>query len=250
MSNNAPVNVKLETPTIVLRGWEDETQKWLALNRDVGGNADFYPLTVKAAYVVGVIHSLCQSVSILLSDEKAKLVSYIPAYGVFASGVELLGRCVRGNTGTVGSVDDLTTGFRWMASSFFDDYKDDYKSVPLGIIQVQTENYMYSISNLVALRHFSAHGQATSREVVEGGYEFGYIDYELLSHMPRLLANGIEKYWNDLQTEENLCNKLAAANVIALRNWPIFLSWSLFEADERGVYNSITEIFNRFDWSV
>ena len=68
--------------------------------------------------------------------------------------------------------------------------------------------------------------------------------------MPHLIAGGMEKYWSELQSSEVLCNRLAKAKVIALRKWPIFLSWSLFEADESGVYHSVGDIFNRFDWQV
>ena len=87
MGNNAPVNVKLKEPTIKIDGWDEDAQKWLTVNKDVQGNPDFYPLTVKAAYVIGVIHTICQSVSILLSDSQTRLITYLPAYGVFASGV-------------------------------------------------------------------------------------------------------------------------------------------------------------------
>ena len=103
---------------------------------------------------------------------------------------------------------------------------------------------------LAALRHFAAHGQATTNVTPAGTYQFGNIDYAILSKMPPLIADALERYWNHLQRDENLCNKLAEANVIALRNWPVLQSWSLFEKDESGRYHSITEIFNRFDWTV
>jgi len=103
---------------------------------------------------------------------------------------------------------------------------------------------------LVALRHFAAHGQATSKVTVPGVYKFGDIDYEILGKMPPLIAEGLERYWGQLQKEEDLCNKLARANVLALRNWPVLRSWLLFEKDASGKYYSITEIFNRFDWVI
>jgi hypothetical protein len=246
----APVNVKLETPTTRIDGWDKEAQQWLSVNQDAGGNSDFYPLTIKAAYVIGVIHTICESVSILLRDTNAKVTTYLPAYGVFASSVELLGRCINGNSSTKGSSRDLEAGFKWLASSYFEQYKNDYESVPPSIVLIQTSKYMYAIYNLVALRHLSAHGQATSKEVGKGYYEFGYIDYEILAQFPHLLASGLEKYWHELQSSEDLCNRLAQAKIIALRKWPVFLSWSLFQADSSGVYYSIEEIFNRFDWAI
>ena len=78
----------------------------------------------------------------------------------------------------------------------------------------------------------------------------GYFDYEILEHFPHFLASGIDKYWAELQISEDSCNKLAKAKIIALRKWPVFLSWSLFGADDTGAYHSIGEIFGRFDWKV
>ena len=113
----APVNVKLQEPTIPVRDWADQAAQWVALNHDLGGNDEFYPLTVKAAYVIGVIHDLCECVSLLLSPKAKVNVTYLPAYGVFASGVELLGRCINGNMTDTGSSTDLERGFRWIIPS-------------------------------------------------------------------------------------------------------------------------------------
>ncbi|MGB3905233.1 MAG: hypothetical protein WBB22_09940 [Anaerolineae bacterium] len=81
-------------------------------------------------------------------------------------------------------------------------------------------------------------------------YQFGNMDYELLTMMPQVIAQGVERYWGELQRSEALCNKLARANIIAFRNWPVFKSLSLFDRDDRGHYRSITEIFSQFDWRV
>lgn len=246
----APINVLLEHPTNRIEGWSEEAQKWVALNRESNGNPGFYPLTIKGAYVIGVIHTICETVSILVKYPNGKFITYLPAYGVFASAIELLGRCINGNSTTFKNTNDLETGFKWLASSFFEDYKNSYTNVPSSIVLVQTNQYKYTISNLVALRHFSAHGQATSREIGNGYYEFGYIDFEILRQFPPLLAKGLEKYWVKLRSDEEVCNRLANANIIALRNSPISLSWSLFEKDSFGNYHSIEELFKRFDWVV
>ena len=50
--------------------------------------------------------------------------------------------------------------------NFFEPYKT-YENVPDGIVLIETSKFMYAISNLVALRHFAAHGQATAKEVVK-----------------------------------------------------------------------------------
>lgn len=246
----APVNVKLKNPTENIDNWDEQAQQWLSVNQDAGGNPDFYPLTIKGAYVMGVIHTVCESVSVLLKDPNAKVTTYLPAYGVFASAIELLGRCINGNSTTRKNTKDLETGFKWLGSSFFEDFKDNYEGFPDHIVLIQTSKYMYRVPQLVALRHLAAHGQATSDKTPNGDYKFGYIDYEILAQFPLLLARGLENYWTKLINDENLCNNLAKANIIALRKWPVFLSWSLFEADSSGNYLSIEEIFSKFNWKI
>ena len=237
----APVNVKLETPTVAIPDWNQEAAEWMSLNAAAHGNPAFYPLTVKAAYVIGVIHDICESVSYLLAYPNAEATTYIPAYGVFASGVELLGRCVNGNSKTSGCVADLKTGFKWLVSS-------DYRTVQDSSELITTARSAYTIEMLTALRHFAAHGQATSRVTAAGSYQFGSIDHEILAKMPPLMAAGLERYWNQLGADEDLCNRLARANIIALRNWPVLKSWLLFERDRSGRHHSITAMFNRLDW--
>ena len=240
---SAPVNVKLQTPTVTIPHWNQEAAEWMRLNAAAHGNPGFYPLTVKAAYVMGVEHDICESVSHLLAHPRAKTTTYIPAYGVFASGIEILGRCINGNATTHGSVADLKTGFKWLATS-------SHVSGPDTHVLITTSRNSYTIDMLTALRHFAAHGQATANVTPGGTYQFGNIDYEILSKMPPLIAGGLERYWNQLQRDDNLCNRLAEANVIALRNWPVFRSWSLFERDQSGKHHSVTDIFNEFDWRV
>lgn len=123
----APVNVKLKTPTVAIPNWNQAASYWMSLNAAVNGNPDFYPLTVKAIYVIGIIYDLCESVSHLLAHPNTKATTYIPAYGVFASGIELLGRCVNGNSTTRGSVADLKTGFKWLVGSSYSTVEDAHK---------------------------------------------------------------------------------------------------------------------------
>jgi len=63
----APINVKLQSPTVSIPGWGTEAAQWMALNEQIRGNPCFHALTVKAAYVIGVIHDICASVTILLT---------------------------------------------------------------------------------------------------------------------------------------------------------------------------------------
>jgi hypothetical protein len=250
MASHAPINALLKNPTEVPLGWDVEEQKWLKLNQEIGGNEHFYPLTIKGAYVIGVIYCLCQSVSLLLEAPNTQGVTYIPAYGVFASGVELLGRCIRGNTSLGQTAKDLRVGYKWLAYCSDKEKFADHQDVPNDYVLVETAHFLYTIENLVALRHYAAHGQATTNISQKGEYQFGHIDFEILSHMPPLIADGLARFWHELLNNEETCNKLAAANVIALRGWPIRQSWVLFEKDQYGRYHGISEIFNRFVWSV
>ncbi|MBM3130863.1 MAG: hypothetical protein FJ009_19825 [Chloroflexi bacterium] len=236
----APVNVKLQEPTEIIPEWQEESQRWKNLNEIAGGNPLFFPLTIKAVYVIGIIHDLCESVSFLLRSPNVRQTTYIPAYGVFASGIDIFGRCIRGNDSPArGSTDDIKSGFKWLVSSA-------YENVPDTQVFIRTSTNQYTIETLVLLRHFAAHGQATSK----GESNFPSIDYEILAMMPPLIASGLERYWRELQDSSTLCNRLAKANIIAFRDWPIFKSWHLFERNEFGEYESVERIFAKFDWSV
>jgi len=232
----APINVKIKDPTVNIVGWQIESEKWLNLNREIGGNPWFYPLTVKGAYVLGIIHAICQSVSHLLSHVNVKNITYIPAFGIFSSGVELLGRCINGNPDLRGTVKDLRNGYKWLASSEINNISDNFQ-----LIETQIKNY--SITQLASLRHFAAHGQATASDV-------DFIDYEILGMMSSLLADGLDRYWEELKTNEKRCNALAKSNILPLRGWPVKKSWLLFEADKFGKYHSVKSIFTRFQWTI
>jgi hypothetical protein len=228
------MNMKLATPNISVPDWNEREIEWLQLNADFG-NLDFYPLTIKAAYVIGVIHGLCESVSILLRSTLPIDVSLFPAYSLFASSLDLLGRCLNGSDGVHSTTRDLRTGFNWIAASTIDDKNE-------GAIVATTAERAYTVGDLIQLRHFTSHGQATAIAVPLT------FDPEVLQPMPALLASGLEKYWNELQAREDYCNKLASANILAVRSWPIFKSWSLFERQQDGNYESMTAIFAKFDW--
>ncbi len=237
----APVNVKLANPTRSVPDWSMQSAVWTTLNQDVGGNPDFYPLTVKAAYVIGVIHDICTSVTCLLKVRRELLpATYIPAYGVCASGIEILGRCILGVADTRRSDESLKTGFKWLRSS-------SYATIPDSHQLIRTSSGVYDIETLAYLRHFAAHGQATvkQRTALHG---LQGIDLEILEHMPPLIADGLERWWNELQHSGELCNALAGANVLAFRTWPVFKMWRLFERDARGRYRTITDVFTEFNW--
>ncbi len=234
----APVNVLLQSPTIPIVGWDIQASQWTQLNRDVGGNPDFYPLTIKAFYIVGIMLGACTSVSILLRDPHSITSTYYPAYAVFASVIDLLGRCLRGNSKPIGTTDDVRAGFQWLAAPAL----DSYLSVPNEHILINTPT-CYSISDLIMLRHFTAHGQATTKQDIPP------FDFLVLERISPKLSPAMESYWALLQKNEQLCNLLAQANIRPYRNGPIFNSLWSFSADSTGKYLSIGDVFAKFDWA-
>jgi hypothetical protein len=232
-----PINVKLGSPTVRDSAWASQEQAWLALNRQVSGHPGFSALTIKAAYVIGIVHDICETVDVLIASALPREVKYVPAYAVFASAVEILGRCIRGNNDFRGSVADLRAGFEWLASS-------NSHGVAQAQSAVTTATAAYSVGELVALRHFATHGQATAKAAPQS------IDFELLERMPPILAAGLERYWTELNTTDMFCDRLARANVIAFRQWPVFKVWALLQGDATTGNQTITDVFGRFVWRV
>ena len=231
-----PINVKLENPTVPVQDWQQQAQEWQDLNREVNGNPDFYPLTIKFGYVLGVIHDICESVACLLHETQfARQTSYIPAYGLFASGVELLGRCVDGEP--VLRRSTLRAGLRWLADPRF----PQYEQVPENTVLIDTSQREYTIDELAHLRNFAAHGQATSA--------FQAVDYQIISQLRPLLRDSLEDYWAKLTTDDDPgpCNRLALANVVRLRGWPVLKTWILLQGNQQIGYQSITDLFDRFE---
>jgi hypothetical protein len=240
----APVNVEPKYPDtsswkeVDRNRWEQEAVKWAKLNP---GNPGFYPLTVKAGYVIGVINGICESVSCLLKNGGfARQTSYYPAYGIFASGVEILGRCVKGDSTSYRST--LRAGFQWLAKPD----AGSYDAVCANQELIRTSQRAYTIEELEHLRNYAAHGQATA--------QFWEMDCEILTKLHSLLRDGLEHYWSKLTLPGNdvLSTNLANANIVVFRDWPVFKCWSLFDRDIHGEYRSVTDVFEKFgrEWVV
>jgi len=236
----APVNALLDEPTYPAQEhrqareeWERQAEEWRQLNEGVG-NRDFFPLTIKAFYVFGVIHQICQSVSVLLDSSKREYITSIPAYGILASGIEVLGRCITGNPSAHKSENDLRAGLWWLATGSYQDVNGDR-------VLIETTR-QYSIKDLVALRHFAAHGQVMINRPVE-------FDHEILAQMgnpdDHLIASGLEQYWARVRDSEEICNRLARANIMPFRDKALLIILKLFS---RRPYRSVTEIFSEFNW--
>jgi len=238
---STPTQVVEPDPTVVGQAWKAEQQMWETLNKDAFGCQGFSPITTKAMYVLGVIHGICTSVTSLLKGPPS--ATYLPAYGVFASGVDLLGRCIRGNSTSStapqrGLPSDLEVGFQWLADSYH------RGQVPNDVIQ--TSNNRYTVDDLISLRHFAAHGQATAR------YQLQDIDYEIIESLKPLMIEGLDTYWEKLKArDQSLSNNLAKANVKGFRSLPVQVILKLFNPDATtGEYYSVLKLFSKFDWRV
>lgn len=232
-------NVAGNAPSDDIPGWQLQAEQWRKLGIEIGAAPGFSALTIKALYVTGLVMAACKSVDILLRDAGRVAVTYFPAYSVFASAIDLLGRCLRGNRETTGAGDDIAAGFRWLAQPDV----NSYELVPMEQILVATITAGYTIRALVAMRHFAAHGQATSKGKLP---EF---DYTILGEMPPLLARGMEEYLHGLESNNSLCNQLAMANVVPYRSRPVFdLLWQC-HGKTRPFSTSVGEAIRSFDWT-
>jgi hypothetical protein len=239
----AVANVRLKTPTVGAKNWTKESRRWKALSRKAGGDSRLYPLTIKAGYVIGVIYDICESVSQLLEHPKAQQTTYVPAYHVFSSAVDILGRCIRGNSDLWASVADLQKGFKWLANSDQVGLHDD-------TVVIKTGSRKYTVDMLTALGYYAAHGGIKTKKNSGGTHHFGEIDREILEKMPPLLAEGLQRYWDQLQSSKWPCNRLAEARIIALKDWPVLHSWLLLDREGDGSLPPIREIFSEFDWRI
>ena len=87
---------KVHPPTSPVDDWVSQELAWPHIARGVIVQDAFDSLTVKALYLAGLIYDLSLAVNILLSSDNPVPITFYPAYGVFASTIELLGRCIRG----------------------------------------------------------------------------------------------------------------------------------------------------------
>jgi len=243
--SKARPNVKLKSPSIKVKNWDKKARLWRAMNREAGGPARRYPLTVKAGYVVGAVYDICASVGHLLQHPQAAQVTYLPAYQLYCSAVCLLGRCIRGNDDLWGGMADLQTGFRWIATSDQVGLHDDTEVL-------ETSQRSYSVDTLVALANYASQGKIPTAKQPKGMHQFGTLDTELLEQMPARMADGLQRYWDKLQGSERLCNRLAKARVIALRDWPVLKTWLCREQDgaDTEAMLPISELFSGMNWRV
>jgi hypothetical protein len=237
------VRVKVNKPTVTVPNWTKEATLWRKLYREAGGSSRLSALTVKAGYVIGAMHGICQCVSHLLQHPKAQSLTYVPAFQAFGSAVELLGRCIRGNTDLWGNVADLQAGFKWLANSDQVGLEDD-------TTVLKTRHREYTVDMLTALGHYAGTSPATAKRTTRGMHHAGSIDLAILEKLPPLLAAGLDRYWQKLQDSERMCNRLAQARLIGLSDWPVLDNWLLRKGQDGGSVPALLEVFAEFDWSV
>jgi hypothetical protein len=236
-------NVKLKAPTVKVRNWTKRARLWRAMDRKAGGHSRRYPLTVKAGYVIGVVYDICASVTHLLKHSEAARITYVPAYQLFCSAVSLFGRCIRGNADLWAGMADLQTGFKWIAESKQVGLHDD-------TAVIKTSHLEYTVDMLVALGHYAPCGKIPTKTKPRGMQHFGEMDTEVLAQMPTLMADGLQRYWDELQDSKRLCNRLAQARVIALQDWPVLKTWLCREQDTGDGMLPISDLFSGMDWSL
>lgn len=225
--------------------WRFDAPEWKDFNYDVGGHPDFTPLTVKGAYVLGVIYSVCECVSALFCTPTfVQHNGYMPAYGIFASAIDLLGRCTSGEEKPYKPC--LIPGFNWLAADSFPAYEDNAGNEGTPIIK--TTKKEYTADDLKTLRHFILHGQATA---VCPSKLADMVDYQILPELATRFPDRLQRWWECLHDSNCgvatvMCQRLAKAAIIPYRNWPILRFWQLLEGTRITGPRDIPQLFSVF----
>lgn len=218
---------------------------WEILNQTAGGHPDFTAVEIKSFYVFGLIEDICESVEWLLrsgkpGDPSAWPNRYLPAFGVLASGIDLLGRCLTGNT-THEVNENLRVGFYFLANPTSSAPPKSITATQVSSTMITTSHMPYSVSQLIGLRNYAAHGQAASKGGLPG------IDNELLAQFPPLMGVAMETYWAGLINDREYCLRLGTAEIGLYSHRVEPLADTLRYYGEGG--NPI-DMFGRFNWRV
>jgi hypothetical protein len=236
--NEIPYQVHPPSPAF-REEWSLHAPEWLGIARGVVSEGSFDALTIKALYVTGVIFHLCLAVNILLDPQNLTPTVFYPAYAVFASAIELLGRCITGNTTDRRTNTDLITGFKWLARPS----ANQYPTVDESTVLITTANFSYTIKGLVALRHFAAHGQAILRPDVAD------FDLLVLGELPPVLGAAVQEYLTGLTRDATMATNLARASIAPFQSRPIFDALWQFMSLEDGFPEKVARAVRSMDWS-
>lgn len=253
--NNRGVPVNLSDPQAIVYN----ATEWKDL-QDKVANILFTPVEIKAFYVIGLIFELCASVDCLLranglSENDHPLDyqvfasggRYLPAFGVFASGIELLGRCLTGND-TPKVNENLRVGFHYLARP---DPTPFLCNIPTNTEVVATSR-SYTVQDLINLRNYAAHGQSTVGEKDASGKRIPAsklpgIERDLFGKLPEKMENAIDTYWAALQNDTEHCRRLAKARIDPYRNRVGPLQHVICYFAQLP-YQSAGSLFHRFKW--
>ncbi len=234
--------------------------EWENLKNSIA-NPGFTPVEIKGFYVLGLILEICESVDCLLKANslsgKSHPLAYqvfasggrhLPAFGIFASSIELLGRCLTGN-GTIDVNKNLNVGFHYLAKP---DPAPLLDNIPMEIHVVNTTR-PYSIQDLIDLRNYAAHGQSTVGEQDASGKKrvpksnLPGIERELFDKLPHKMGQAIDVYWIALVNDGEQCRRLAKARIDPYNNriGPLKHVISYFGQIPP---QSAGSLFNRFNW--
>lgn len=221
-----------------------QSTKWEKLGQDVGADPVFCPLTIKALYVTGIILAACESIEILLKNAGLISTTYFPAYAIFTSTIDLLGRCICGNDKPIGSTRDIKIGFQWLAQPSINSYMkvSDNQVLVTTYTSWGTRNREYKIKELVAMRHFAAHGQSSADDLPD-------FDYNIFGAMPPLLARGVEEYLRALESRAEPCAQLAKARIEPYRSRPIFDTLWRYHRHDQSFPTIVGDVLRKYDWS-
>ncbi len=213
--------------------------QWEQLNKLAGGHPDFTAVEIKSFYVFGLIEDICKSVEWLLQPE-AWPDRYLPAFSVFASGIDLLGRCLTGNQ-TTNVNENLRVGFSYIANPTPFPPSKSAPSTVMSAPVVTTPYQSYNVSHLIDLRNYATHGQATSTTGLPS------IDNELLAQFPSLMGTTMETYWHGLINHKEFCVRLGIAEIGLYRHRvePLYDTLRYY-----GAGGNPEDMFNKLDWTV
>jgi hypothetical protein len=173
---------------------------------------------------------------------------HLPAFGIFASGIELLGRCLTGNE-TTDVNENLNVGFHYLTKP---DPAPILNNIPKGIEVVNT-NRSYSIQDLIDLRNYAAHGQSTVGEKDTTSGKRGPksilpgIGRDLFDKFPDRMGKAIDVYWIALLNDGEHCRNLAKARIDPYNNRIAPLKY-VIDYFGQIPYQPAGSLFNRFNW--
>ncbi len=226
---------RLADPNIII----DNQDKWEHYKTLAQANLIFTPLEIKAFYVIGLIDDICQSVQCLLKCKDAWPEKYLPAYSLFASSVDLLGRCLTANQTTRGG-ENLRVGFWYIFYPTLSPPPQRLDPSLYSVDLITSQGNTYNVEDLRSLRNFTSHGQATVNTLPS-------VDNKLLSHFPKALGNAMETYWSALQDDRQYCSRLGGALIEPYSNRvaPLLKTLKYFSS---GL--PVGDLFFRLEWDV